>query len=366
MKKTLAMLLSAAMVLGLVVAGSPSSAQAASNESSTAEETATPIDPESVTGDPVNINYAAQDAPSSAKGLLEQSFFDNLNAASNGLITVTPFWSGSLVKSASAWTELTAGTCDAVTTVPGNELDHFIVEAASSYFLASNLPFDKAIEAAKELYYQTPDWQAEFENIIPLTWDSSGGQLYIMSNVPIESLEDIKGKSFRCVEQNVVELIEALGGVAISMPLSEVVDSISKGIISGTVQSIHNMVTGNFMDVCDYATGLDMIAPICTKRFMSKAKYDEMSETEKAAFDSALEQFRSDVGQFAIDQEQNALKACEEGGVTIFTLSDEEIAKIWELNTEFSKKKAEELDAAGYAGTEMYENALSIIEKYSE
>lgn len=369
MKKLICALLVVLLILSISACGEASfdSQGSTVTDSSASSAVATDNDAEAgVTGPEINISYASQVGTTNNTAILEQAFFDDVAERTNGLVTFTPYWSGSLVKSASAWSEVIAGTADAVTTVPGNELDHFIVEATSSYFTASNLSFDKAIKVAEELWYMTPEWQAEFEDLVPLTWDSSGGELYIMSNVPINSLEDIKGKSFRCVEQNIVDLVEALGGIAIKMPLSEVVDSISKGIICGTIQGIHNMTNNNFIDVCDYVTGLDMIAPIGTLRFMREDVYEAMSDSEQDAFDEAVKAFRENCGASKVEIEQQAIQECKDAGVIFCELSEEDIATIWQINAQLAQDKAVALDAMGYNGTEMYENALKLIAEYSK
>ncbi len=369
MKKITCVILAMLMLFSLAACGNAPAEPAAPAAPAAPADPAAPAAPADggeVTGDKIDISYASQVGTTNNTAILEQAFFDDVAARTNGTVTFTPYWSGSLVKSASAWSEVTAGTADAVTTVPGNELDHFIVESTSSYFTASNLPFDKAIKVAEDLWNMTPEWQAEFEDLIPITWDSSGGELYIMSNVPITSLEDIKGKSFRCVEQNIVDLVEELGGVAIKMPLSEVVDSISKGIIDGTIQGIHNMTNNKFIDVCDYVTGLDMIAPIGTLRFMRADKYQAMSASQQAAFDEAIEAFQQNCGASKIQIEQDAIQECKDAGVTFYELSEEDVATIWEINARLAKEKAAELDAKGYNGTAMYENAQKLIAEYSK
>ncbi|MBR3381301.1 MAG: hypothetical protein IKG72_14550, partial [Bacillus sp. (in: Bacteria)] len=103
MKKTLGILMAAVMVLSLATFAPATKSYAASDTSSSQESSAV-----EVTGDAVNISYASQVGTTNNTAILEQAFFDDVAKRTNNLVTFTPFWSGSLVKAASAWSEVTA------------------------------------------------------------------------------------------------------------------------------------------------------------------------------------------------------------------------------------------------------------------
>jgi TRAP-type C4-dicarboxylate transport system substrate-binding protein len=75
----------------------------------------------------------------------------------------------------------------------------------------------------------------------------------IISNKPLETLEDLKGVTIRAPSLS-GEILAALGGTPAPTPMMEVYDAISKGVINGVWAPYETLKTFRFAEVAKYVT----------------------------------------------------------------------------------------------------------------
>ena len=73
----------------------------------------------------------------------------------------------------------------------------------------------------------------------------------IMSTVPIKSLDDLKNISLRA-SGSLSDVITALGGQSVSMPMSETPEALQKGVVKGVFSSWDTLKDLNFAESCRY------------------------------------------------------------------------------------------------------------------
>ncbi|MCL1828785.1 MAG: TRAP transporter substrate-binding protein DctP [Oscillospiraceae bacterium] len=313
----------------------------------------------------VEISFVSQYTTAHTRGALEQFMFDRVYEKTGGTVEFIPYWSSSLFSSSSGWAEVMAGTADGTHIPPFTALDHFKVDpVATMCFASSSLNYKQVMLAMEELYNTMPEYKAEWDGLVPINWDAPGGTMYIMSNVPIQSVDDLKGKSFRVTGTHTGEMLETFGGVAVKMPSGEVLDALSKGIIQGVCSSINNMQDGNYIDVCKYAIALGIPSDPGLNRFIREDRFNEMSAKQKEAFLEAVQDYREECWVRIAAKEQEVLKFCDENGATVIQMPAEDSAKIREVLENIAKREAENLNSMGYDGTGLYETAKMLAEKY--
>ena len=187
---------------------------------------------------------------------------------------------------------------------------------------------------------------------------------YLFTKDEIKTPEDMSGKQIRVVDDLSWDLVESFGGIPLKMPLSEVYDSLSKGIIDGVIFSISNVESNAYDEITSYVVSLGIQAPVNLQQFMREDAYLSMSEEQRAAFDACVEDYQQAIIEDGVRCEQSALEYCEEKGVTINHFSEEDLQRIKDVANELGQAAAAELDAMGYDGTGIYKTARELVAEY--
>jgi len=177
------------------------------------------------------------------------------------------------------------GTVDIVWTLPGNTPGRFpSVEVFE-------LPFTMtSAEATSRAYWDIFDKhlrETEFADTHILgTWVHGPGIIH--SKEPVASIEDLSGMTVRAPTRVITALLTQLGANPIGMPIPQVPEALSKGVIQGAVVPWEVTTALRVPELVEILFK-DRAAPeIYTTTFvlaMNKAKYDSLPDDLKAIID---------------------------------------------------------------------------------
>lgn len=189
--------------------------------------------------------------------------------------------------------------------------------------------------------------KSEFPGTKPLALWVSEPNVFIMKDKQIRSPEDLKGLKIRVSGWMTAELINAYGGTPVQMSAGEVYNALQTGLIDGLVTGASAIQDFKLDEVANsYSVGAPL-GHIMFYLVMNQKKYDELSDTQKAAIDanSGIELSRS--GEQGWNQRaQETLEAVSaKPENTVTELSEAEVAKFEEISNSFRNKKIEEIKA---------------------
>lgn len=158
--------------------------------------------------------------------------------------------------------EMSAGLRDGVTEFGALLMPYFPAE-----FPEAALPSELSIlgrdnlvvsSAVTEYVATCAECQAEF---------AANGQVYLGSDAtppynlltirPVRSVADLKGLRIRTGAPLYAGFVAALGGEAAQIPSSELFESLSQGVISGTFSANHEIIANRLGDVVKYVTEMN-------------------------------------------------------------------------------------------------------------
>ncbi|MCB1882847.1 MAG: TRAP transporter substrate-binding protein [Geminicoccaceae bacterium] len=158
---------------------------------------------------------------------------------------------------------------------------------------------------------------------------STPGLESLVSRVPMDGVDDLKGVKMRTPEGPIANTFAAAGAAPVNLPSSEVYTSLDKGVVDAADYSVFSV---------NQQQGLNDIAPNpiypgfhslpLVEVSLNKAKWDELPDDLKATLEETVKEFQQTqlAGNKAAD-----LKAVEEakasGKITIHDWPDEERAK---------------------------------------
>lgn len=103
---------------------------------------------------------------------------------------------------------------------------------------------------------------------------------------PIRSLDDLKGKRMRAPSAAQAKQLEVMGAVPIAMPITEVYQSLERGVVDGAMLPFSVIIDFRLGEV---AKGITIAGPLFGRSSflvaMNKKKYDSLSPKARAAID---------------------------------------------------------------------------------
>jgi TRAP-type C4-dicarboxylate transport system substrate-binding protein len=234
----------------------------------------------------------------------------------NGRVEITVYQGGSLLGAPAMY----QGIIDDIADM-GNGISSYDIEVPSpgeSGWSASGAAYDFINK------YQPKEWN----EVKVLTAVMSAGGLTVigMAKDQVKTLEDMKGKSFRV---NSPEFVTALGATIKDLPMADVYDSLSKGVIDGVDTSLEPMKSWKLADVTKYVT-LYMYPQqpnVMWYNAMNLGKWNSLPpDLQKIIMDTSAEYSRK-IGLVWDDQLVAGLEYTISVGDTIYVLPPDEEAK---------------------------------------
>ena len=121
---------------------------------------------------------------------------------------------------------------------------------------------------------------------IGLCWYDGGARSFY-ANYPLNRLEDLKGRKFRVMPNNLlVKMVEAMGASAVPMAAGQVFSAIQTGVIDGAENNAPSLISFNHYQVAkNYMLTEHLRLPEVL--FMNKRAWDKLSAADKQAFRKA-------------------------------------------------------------------------------
>ena len=292
MKKALAILLAALMLLALCACGgSSTSAPAASSGSSSSASapaassgsSETKTDTPAATEAPAPVSdgkvYDLTFASTAAEGnplydLLQKPVMDAITEASGGRITFTVYTNGSLAGFGEILKGCQTGLCDMgadnVANYPGVYPYDELLCVPGLYFGAD---LDTKIDNLYK-YSQTYTAPAFAADGIYLIGETPGVPVYLYTTKPIEQTSDLASRTF-ATSANYAQMVTAYGASASNMIPAEQYEAVRLNVIDSIINGAGPLSAFRLYEVLGYAYELPF-ATVFNQFFMSKAAYDRL------------------------------------------------------------------------------------------
>lgn len=177
---------------------------------------------------------------------LLQEWGKELEKRTQGKVTVKYFAAGTLVPSAQSYDAVVKGIADVGNHVLGYTVGRFPLSQALD--LPIGLPSGSGPTQLANSFYSKFK-PKEFDDVKVLWFHAMPDGFLHTRNKPVKKLEDVKGLKLRCFGSN-AKFVGLIGGVAVAMPMPEVYDALSKGIVDGLLASseaLQGFRTGEFI-----------------------------------------------------------------------------------------------------------------------
>ena len=131
---------------------------------------------------------------------------------------------------------------------------------------------------------------AEFKDVKPIAFHVHGDGVFHMRSKPITSMADLKGLKVRAPTRQTNKFLAALGATPVAMPVPQVSEALSKGVIDGAVVPYEVVPSVKIQEIVKCHSETDPAEPaFYTSTFMfvmNKDKYASLSPELKKVVDA--------------------------------------------------------------------------------
>ncbi len=287
---------------------------------------------------------------------------------SNGRIKIQHFWAMQLGgKAPQLLDQARDGVVDIVWALPG------FTPGRMPRVEPFELPFvhKDALSTTLALQdYQEKHLGPDLKDYHPLLIHVHQGFLF-QSRKPIRTMEDIKGQKLRAASRGGVWLLEALGATGIGLPLPQIPQALSKGVIDGVTLPYEIAPAVKTPDLVKYFSELSGDRPrLGTNIFtflMNKDSYAKLPDDLKKVIDNNSGRNIAEwAGQNWVDIEEPGRKVVESKKKNVFiTISPEETQKIKDAAQPVFDRWIEEMKDNNIDGAALLKDARALVAKYS-
>lgn len=273
---------------------------------------------------PVTLTYSNFFPPSHVQSKLAQAWCDEVKKRTGGQVTVQYFPGQTLTKGVQNYDGVVSGLSDIGMALMAYTRGRFPVMEAVDLPLG----YDSGVTATRVVNAVYEALQPEeLQNTQVMYLHAHGAGLLHTSGKAIRTLEDFKGMKLRGHGTS-AEMIAALGGIPVTLPMPELYQSLQKGIVQGAMYPVETNKGWRMGEVVDYLTMNTSVAYTSSLYVvMNKKKWEQIPDDLKSVIMEINAEWADKHGQAWDDSDQEGMAFLESLNREVIVLSDVEAAR---------------------------------------
>lgn len=294
---------------------------------------------------------------------------EKIGKDSGGRIKVQPFWAMQLGgKAPQLLDQARDGVVDIVWALPGftpgrmPRVEPFELPFVHKDALSSTLALQD---------FQEKHLGPDLKDYKPLLLHVHDGFLF-QTKTPIRKMSDLKGQKLRAASRGGVWLLEALGATGVGLPLPQIPQALSKGVIDGVTLPYEIAPAVKTPELVSHFSTLAGSQPrLGTNVFtflMNKDTYDSLPpDLRKVIDDNSGRNIAQAIGQNWRDIETPGRKVVEaQAKNKFYVIPEDEVAKMKAAAKPVFQRWYKEVAKAGIDGPALVSDARALIDKYAK
>lgn len=171
--------------------------------------------------------------------------------------------------------------------------------------------------------------QTELKNFGMVYLGSGSSDVYgLLTKTPVRTQEDLKGLRLRSGGAPFSRWAEAMGAVPANVSVSDVFESMSQGVIDGSIASVADLVSFRLVELVKYVTILPLGTYHATSDFtVGQPTWTSLSVEDRAALARAANRLNAVfTNRWSVEMPAEARAAAEEAGIEVIEPDPELLA----------------------------------------
>lgn len=204
----------------------------------------------------------------------------------------------------------------------------------------------------------------DFKGIKIIHMHATDAAVFHTTKKPLKTMEDFKGMKIRAPGRYVGEVVKALGGTPVGLPLGDVYEALERGQIDGMAMNWAIIPSYKFQEVTKY----NLETPVYQNAIMvlmRQASYDALPADLKKIIDDNISIEKSVEVAKKIDLlTADAKKVLRDNGNTLYSITPEERTRWAEAAKPAYKIWINEMNRKGLNGQAMFDDILALTAKH--
>ena len=212
----------------------------------------------------------------------------------------------------------------------------------------------------------------EYKDVKLLAVHVHGPGVLFTKNKPITKIEDLRGMKMRGPTATVTKMLANMGATPVGMPVPQVPEALSKGVIDGAVIPYEVAPGLKVNELTKYASETPKGSPALYTTFfvvpMNRARYDSLPADLKAVIDkNSGRELSAFLGSTQEGNDVPGRKAfVETPGYTITQIPAAEVDRWKKATDNLDDEWVADMNKRGFNGKAMLEDARALVQKYSK
>jgi TRAP-type C4-dicarboxylate transport system substrate-binding protein len=319
--------------------------------------------PSASTAKEVKLTYSNFFPPTHIQSKLSEAWCKEVEKRTEGRVTVQYFAGQTLTKAKQTYESVMDGIADIGTSALAYTRGRFPVISAV------DLPFGYpsgvvATEVVNDLYNQLKP--KEFDDTKVMYIHAHGPGMIHTRGKAVHKLEDLKGLKIRSTGTS-AEVVQALGGTPVPMPMPDSYQSLQKGVVDGSAYPFEANKGWKLGEVVDYATAAYSSA-YTTAFFivMNKDKWNAIDPKDQKIIEEINLEWAPKHGQAWDASDMEGIRYFLQQGNEIIGLDAKESARWAKAVEPLISDYGKQLDGQGLNGKAVIQKIRDLLNKYEK
>jgi len=315
----------------------------------------------------VTLKWAMPSPPSSVFEKNQQWIGEEITRRTNGRIKFEFFWSGTLLK----YQDIVVGIGKGVADV-GQAAGLFTGNLHPTWTTLNQVASGKdswvMTWASYEMLQTNPEIRAEFDklNLVPTHGYGPGTEVFVFKK-PVTKFEDFKGLRFRTYGEAFPKVVSTLGLVPVNLPLTDVYESMSRGVIDGSFAALaraHALKWGEVGKHWSTSAYCQTTADVTTA--FNKNVWNSFTDETRKIINDVCRESNDRVQKELMDAEKEIRKELAAMGAQFHSFSPEVDAQYLKAARAVSEEWFTKNDAKGLKTRAVFDQFMKLVAKYEK
>lgn len=265
---------------------------------------------------------------------------DAITEATDGQVTFEYFQPGGICEPSQVPISLSKGLLDAAISAPSDTVQlvpgAYAEQGVPFYWENGQDVYDNfyeygLLEFCRDIY---EDAGIYFGMYVP------NGAYQLMTNFPVNSADDLKGKKIRA-STSYATMVQLLGGAPVAMPGGDIYMGMKLGTIEGYIYTVAELEMSALKEVTPYVMEPAACGSAPVNLIFSKEAWDSLTPELQETINETMQDIFMDIYNESISFDKDSKKAAEEYGVEFVTVAPENMQPFYDAG----KQVMEDLSA---------------------
>jgi TRAP-type C4-dicarboxylate transport system substrate-binding protein len=303
-------------------------------------------------------------APVHAMSIADDTFAKMVAERTGGKVKITCYHAEALGKQTAQLDMLAGGICDIANVGTPFHPGKFVMTLAPELPLLGIPNRTVHMSIMWELYYKGYfDKELNDLNVRLLAFMPTPPMTFFFRNKKVQTLEDWKGLKIRAPSPDTFTLLEGLGATPVAMVPADLYMALDRGILDGFTTGWEQVPAYKWQEVIKYACwnpnniGAQFL-------LMNKDKWNSLDTESKLNIQVVMDEFKYEYLREFQDLDRNATDTLRKLGLDVYTIPENEWARIKALAAPIEDKWVADKESKGLPGKEMLDLIRAIMARY--